>query len=70
MSRVAPALALTAALAGLTACDATAPSSEVEGSASSAASSPADPVPSDPTTGSGQATSAGPSAAPGRIRRR
>ena len=64
MSRVVPALALSAALAGLTACDATAPTSEVGSSASSAESSPADPVPSDPTTGSGQATSAGPSATP------
>jgi hypothetical protein len=61
MPRVVPALALAAALAGLTACGSTGSSGGAADPTSSAASSPAS---SEPTVATEQATSAGPSAAP------
>ena len=61
MPRVVPALALTAALAGLAACGST-PSSDAAGASSSAASSPAESVPPERSNGPEQTPDAAPSA--------
>jgi hypothetical protein len=64
MPRVLPALALTAALTGLTACGSNTPSGGAASTAPSAASSPVQSASTEQTASPEQTTSAGPSAAP------